>query len=222
MIELTDEQLFALIEKHSGKKYYATVLVEETDYRAAYYHKVERWIDTPVALARAIIAADRALRPVEPEPVAVQAAKSIRFGTDEQRMSLLKASTAARHLFAPVPVPVHAPVPTGWKLVPVEPTQDMLDAPTNAWSADAKITWLAMLASAPEFKVVQSLIEIADTVPMSECSCHTCSPVTWDNQRMVLCATCGNKRCPHARDHANSCTGSNEPGQKGSAYESGE
>ncbi|MFS8319194.1 hypothetical protein RPF54_24860, partial [Enterobacter hormaechei subsp. xiangfangensis] len=28
----------------------------------------------------------------------------------------------------------------------------------------------------------------------------------------------GNKRCPHANDHRNACTGSNEPGQEGSAY----
>lgn len=37
-------------------------------------------------------------------------------------------------------------------------------------------------------------------------------------QRMVLCPTCGNKRCPHATDHRHVCTGSNEPGQAGSAY----
>lgn len=38
-------------------------------------------------------------------------------------------------------------------------------------------------------------------------------------QRMFLCDTCGNKRCPHATDHRLPCTGSNEPGQKGSRYE---
>ena len=38
--------------------------------------------------------------------------------------------------------------------------------------------------------------------------------------RMFLCETCGNKRCPHAADHRNACTGSNEPGQPGSLYES--
>ena len=36
--------------------------------------------------------------------------------------------------------------------------------------------------------------------------------------RMVLCSICGNKRCPHANDHRNTCTNSNEPGQPGSAY----
>lgn len=35
---------------------------------------------------------------------------------------------------------------------------------------------------------------------------------------MVLCQICGNKRCPHAKDHNNACTDSNEPGQPGSAY----
>jgi hypothetical protein len=37
--------------------------------------------------------------------------------------------------------------------------------------------------------------------------------------RMVVCAICDNKRCPHATDHDYPCTGSNEPGQAGSVYE---
>lgn len=36
--------------------------------------------------------------------------------------------------------------------------------------------------------------------------------------RMILCPTCGNKRCPHASDHTLECTASNEPGQPGSVY----
>ena len=35
---------------------------------------------------------------------------------------------------------------------------------------------------------------------------------------MILCPKCGNKRCPHATDHENACTNSNEPGQPGSIY----
>jgi hypothetical protein len=50
------------------------------------------------------------------------------------------------------------------------------------------------------------------------CDCHSCQPITMENNRMILCATCGNKRCPQANDHRNACTGSNEPGQAGSAY----
>ena len=40
----------------------------------------------------------------------------------------------------------------------------------------------------------------------------------FDSIRMILCEHCGNKRCPHASDHQNECTGSNEPGQAGSVY----
>ena len=53
---------------------------------------------------------------------------------------------------------------------------------------------------------------------ISECSCRTCRPVTMTDMRFVVCPECGNKRCPHANDHRNACTGSNEPGQEGSAY----
>ena len=59
--------------------------------------------------------------------------------------------------------------------------------------------------------------ELRPTAPAGNtCWCLTCDPVT---VRMALCPDCGNKRCPKANDHRNTCTGSNEPGQKGSAYE---
>ena len=50
------------------------------------------------------------------------------------------------------------------------------------------------------------------------CWCRQCRPVTMNDCRMPLCPGCGNKRCPKANDHRNGCTGSNEPGQPGSAY----
>ena len=62
--------------------------------------------------------------------------------------------------------------------------------------------------------------------PRMDCGCRRC--LTENDVRysgipaalctMVLCAVCGNKRCPHANDHRNPCTHSNEPGQPGSAY----
>jgi len=52
----------------------------------------------------------------------------------------------------------------------------------------------------------------------TKCWCHTCRPVTMTDMRFVVCPECGNKRCPHANDHRNVCTGSNEPGQESSAY----
>jgi len=38
------------------------------------------------------------------------------------------------------------------------------------------------------------------------------------NYRMIVCPTCGNKRCPKASDHDLACINSNEPGQPGSVY----
>lgn len=54
------------------------------------------------------------------------------------------------------------------------------------------------------------------------CCCSRCladvgAEVWW----MVVCQKCGNKRCPHAADHRNDCTSSNEPGQPGSNYAKG-
>jgi len=61
-----------------------------------------------------------------------------------------------------------------------------------------------------------------------ECHCAACDPIRIEvspdgfldspNMRMILCAICGNKRCPHATDHRHACTNSNQPGQPGSAY----
>ncbi|EOZ4642527.1 hypothetical protein ACQRKP_000590 [Enterobacter hormaechei] len=57
-----------------------------------------------------------------------------------------------------------------------------------------------------------------DTLNTPDCWCRTCRPVTVTDMRFVVCPECGNKRCPHANDHRHACTGSNEPGQEGSAY----
>jgi hypothetical protein len=55
-----------------------------------------------------------------------------------------------------------------------------------------------------------------------ECPCSKCidarGVMSIFNSWMVLCPTCGNKRCPHATDHDLACTNSNEPGQPGSSY----
>lgn len=50
------------------------------------------------------------------------------------------------------------------------------------------------------------------------CGCWTCLAKRGPVWHMVLCQMCGNKRCPKANDHRHACTGSNEPGQPGSAY----
>jgi hypothetical protein len=52
-----------------------------------------------------------------------------------------------------------------------------------------------------------------------ECECRRCIAQRGKPfMRMIVCATCGNKRCPHATDHTLACTDSNEPGQPGSHY----
>ena len=58
-----------------------------------------------------------------------------------------------------------------------------------------------------------------------KCYCYNCnkdriseSGVPYVMTRMILCPTCGNKRCPHSTDHNLACTNSNEPGQPGSRY----
>lgn len=61
----------------------------------------------------------------------------------------------------------------------------------------------------------------------ADCVCHRCisekrlvvNGLLLNDVMMILCPTCGNKRCPKASDHDLACTGSNESGQKGSVYE---
>jgi ribosomal protein S27AE len=64
--------------------------------------------------------------------------------------------------------------------------------------------------------------------PTTPCECRAClkgktvdtgfGAMPVEMTRMIVCAKCSNKRCPHANDHRNTCTDSNEPGQPGSAY----
>jgi len=60
-----------------------------------------------------------------------------------------------------------------------------------------------------------------------QCYCYNCNKDRMDESgripyvmtRMIVCPTCGNKRCPHSTDHNLPCTNSNEPGQPGSRYQ---
>jgi len=55
--------------------------------------------------------------------------------------------------------------------------------------------------------------------PVNECMCRHCiahRPKVLVG--MIVCETCGNKRCPHATHHRHKCTNSNETGQPGSIY----
>ena len=48
-------------------------------------------------------------------------------------------------------------------------------------------------------------------------NCHRCMNGK-PRMKMIICPSCGNKRCPKASDHNLDCTNSNEPGQPGSIY----
>ena len=96
--------------------------------------------------------------------------------------------------------------------------RDECNAAADSWNACRA----AMLQGAePDFREISNsstkhFRENAET--STKCWCRTCRPVTFADSHFVVCPECGNKRCPHANDHRHACTGSNEPGQEGSAY----
>lgn len=91
---------------------------------------------------------------------------------------------------------------------PVVPSAglDAAEWPVGPWQgSDAEIGRLWALLDAPE---------VPDVEPaLSGCGCARCIDKTgWPMgfPHMVVCGTCGNKRCPHAGDHRADCTNSNE------------
>ncbi len=68
--------------------------------------------------------------------------------------------------------------------------------------------------------------KVETPVEKPNCYCYNCNKdytepgqhFPYVMSRMILCPTCGNKRCPHATDHSLACTNSNDPGQPGSRY----
>lgn len=100
---------------------------------------------------------------------------------------------------------------------------DLMSDYSEAHGDDAYSVLHGLLPAAPkqDFREIpnsstNNCRENADS--STKCWCHTCRPVTMTDMRFVVCPECGNKRCPHANDHRNACTGSNAPGQEGSAY----
>ncbi|MEG8810588.1 hypothetical protein [Klebsiella variicola] len=123
-------------------------------------------------------------------------------------------------------------IPEGYVMVPKEPTDEMIAAAMNCddvlFNSDESFCvqfgniYEAMLAAAPQSPGSEPAAVPGKWIPVSErvpdCWCRTCRPVAINDMRFVVCPDCGNKRCPRANDHRNACTGSNEPGQEGSAY----
>lgn len=86
---------------------------------------------------------------------------------------------------------------------------------TGDWLYDDPIELARAIRKGPDMPTSQD----GNSPVTPDCWCHTCRPVTMSDMRFVVCPDCGNKRCPHANDHRHACTGSNEPGQEGSAYQ---
>ncbi|MGA1921700.1 hypothetical protein [Klebsiella pneumoniae complex sp. WS1876_1] len=128
---------------------------------------------------------------------------------------------------APQPAPV---IPDGYVMVPKEPTDEMIHAGHLYFQRSMEMCddftpsgmFNSMLAAAPQSPGSEPATVPGKWIPVSEqkpdCWCLTCRPVVLNDMRFVVCPDCGNKRCPRANDHRNACTGSNEPGQEGSAY----
>lgn len=115
-----------------------------------------------------------------------------------------------------VPLYAEQPAPVVTKECPAA-IRDLMASHSDGLfdDADAQQIWLACRAA-----MLQSFgnSEQLNSPVVPVCWCRTCRPVSMANMRFVVCPECGNKRCPKANDHRNSCSGSNEPGQEGSAY----
>ncbi|MFZ5104355.1 hypothetical protein ACOY5O_19685 [Enterobacter roggenkampii] len=118
--------------------------------------------------------------------------------------------------------PASVSVPDGYRLQPISEYDAMCAAMLQAAEP---VTTAFKLRDAVEIIRnsgiaidAEKILAERDALNAPDCWCRTCRPVTMTDMRFVACPECGNKRCPHANDHRNACTGSNEPGQEGSAY----
>lgn len=88
---------------------------------------------------------------------------------------------------------------------------------------------LAELCPCPDLRPIPPAAADAPAEASPDAVCNDCirclleKKTSWGTpvigSRMIVCVTCGNKRCPKATDCRLECTGSNEPGQKGSEWE---
>jgi hypothetical protein len=107
------------------------------------FNRIEREASMRKEAVRATVAQQEPIKWME-----MVVANLVREGVNKH-----KARELAEHFYS---LRLEQPAPVqGWKMVPVEPTQKMLDAPPNAYPADALVTWEAMLAAAPQPAVQQ-------------------------------------------------------------------
>lgn len=154
--------------------------------------------------------------------------------TDGDRRGMIYEPQYADRLNEPLPVYRHAQPAPVVQMVSEEPPEHLLPKGNSrdvtyrrgAIILGWKLYRAAMLQSrcsiqpAPaldfEPKTAESRCGNSPLIP--DCWCRNCRPLVLNDMRFVVCPDCGNKRCPKANDHRNDCSGSNEPGQEGSAY----
>ena len=147
-----------------------------------------------------------ALASLEAEPVAWL----LSGGGAKNNVSFDSGNAYADPLREVTPLYTAPPAP-----VSVPAAMEMDDDFDSAFEHGKAVGWNAYRAA-----MLQSFgnSEQLNSPVIPDCWCRTCRPITLRDMRFVVCPECGNKRCPHANDHRNACTGSNEPGQEGSAY----
>ncbi|MCO5982592.1 hypothetical protein [Enterobacter hormaechei] len=164
------------------------------------------------------------------------AAMKLALASLEANGSLANEGTITATQFKPVADLYEVTVPSGRSTTFTKDAAEASDCRVMGWSVQEYVKLeryqAAMLQgvenaespttmqTAPSLDSSQIIAESpsGNSPVIPDCSCGTCRPVTFTDSRFVVCSECGNKRCPHANDHRNACTGSNEPGQKGSAY----
>ncbi|EMD2165772.1 TPA: hypothetical protein ACW9LQ_003145 [Enterobacter hormaechei] len=173
--------------------------------RLEHYATNVKWTNVQAAqdMLIAVDAMRRLLASLEAEPVAWRNKDSGHCGTVHiQGKSPIDCGYEPLYLAPPAPVSV-------------PDAMEMDDDFDSAFEHGKAVGWNAYRAA-----MLQSFgnSEQLNSPVIPDCSCGTCRPVTFTDSRFVVCSECGNKRCPHANDHRNACTGSNEPGQEGGAY----
>ncbi|HFL5986533.1 TPA: hypothetical protein ACG4MZ_000097 [Klebsiella aerogenes] len=168
--------------------------------------------------------------------MALAAMDSEPFGfTDGDRRGMIYKPEHADRLNEPLPLYRHAqPAPVvSFYRDGIEAAAKWLDQQREAY--DSEHGWTDPDTGAFEFgndaqrdysstleelaEGIRALHQNAGNSPViPDCWCRTCRPVALNDMRFVVCPDCGNKRCPRANDHRNSCTWSNDPDQEGSAY----
>ncbi|HEE0068056.1 TPA: hypothetical protein R8H18_000876 [Citrobacter freundii] len=147
------------------------------------------------AMADAVKVIDGAIAAFGTEPVAYMTYKGYLLHAADPKLAEYSDPTP---LYTAPPAPVSVPA-----------AMEMDDDFDSAFEHGKAVGWNAYRAA---------MLQAGNSPATPDCSCRTCRPVTFTDSRFVVCSECGNKRCPHANDHRNACTGSNEPGQEGRAY----